>query len=294
MKKDIFRIYLLLFSICFLSCNPENSSNISLTNDGELGEYGSGSHGKFQYPQGMAIGLGNEIHIVDNTNKCIQVFDIDSLKYVREYSGNYFYPIAVAIDEVGESYVTDYGDAVLAFNSTGSQINKFSTKESGDRPFPYGISIDPKSQNIVVANNPTENSRISVWTQSGKFVNVWSSPKVFSVWVSSKSEIYAACWDKIIVYDMEGNILSQINTDYSVIGITGDNSNHLYVTYYYENKVQAYNQSSGSLICEFSLPSGDIPVQPYSGNYYGITSTSKYIFVTDRVNHKVIRLLISK
>jgi DNA-binding beta-propeller fold protein YncE len=293
MKKHALLIPNLFLLILCISCNYSNSISLKFIKTGEIGEYGTELPGKFRYPQGMAIGPDNSIQIVDNTNKRIQVFNDESLEYIRQYSGDYFYPISIAIDTNGKSFVTEYGDNVFVFDNSGSPITNFSTKASGDRPFPYGISIDPKSHYVIVANNPTENSRISVWTQTGDLVKYWLSPKVYNLWVSSESKIYAACWDKIIVYDIEGNILRQIATEYSVISITGDNDNHLFVTYYYYNMVQAYDQSNGDLLGEYMLPAGENPPQPYSGNFFCIVCSGKYVFVTDRVNHKIIRLSIN-
>ncbi|MBM3837256.1 MAG: hypothetical protein FJ398_04705 [Verrucomicrobia bacterium] len=114
------------------------------------------ANGLFEYPQGMGLAGNGELHVVDDTNRRVQVFDRETCAYKRQYADGLYYPNDVAIDRAGNAYVSEYGASIYAYAADGKAVRNFSTEPSGARPFPGGISIDPTSGNLVVAGAPTE------------------------------------------------------------------------------------------------------------------------------------------
>lgn len=267
---------------------------ISFTENGEIGKFGT-LKGQFKYPQGIAVNQQErEVHVVDNTNKRIQVFDVDSLQFIRSYaSDKIFYPIDVAIDKNGNSYVTSYGAEVVYFDYKGIYKGIFSTESTGARSWPEGLFCDLSKNLLVIAGAATENSRISTW-RNEELIKYWSSQGSSDVWVSSDSKIWVAAWDKVIVYDSDGKLLDSFPVDYGALSITGDNLGHIFITYYYANKVDAYaSDGSGRKLGAYYFKPGVTPKQPYSGHHFSVAYASPgYLFVTNRVNHSVTRLKI--
>lgn len=272
---------------------PKMVLSLDFVLDGEIGSEGS-AYGFFKYPQGMAIDEKNrELHIIDNGNKRIQIFSLSSLKPIgMHFSNKYFYPIDLALDSNGNSYISDYGDQIVVLDGQGTDLGVISMLPTGSRPSPSGVYFDKVNNVLVVAGSPTEKGRISVW-MNRQLYRFWSATNPYDVWVSSQSLIYSAEWDHISVYNYNGSIVSRIPTDYGVVGITGDNKGIVFVTYYYSAKVDAYLVANGLKVGTYKFPLHDTPAQPYSGHHFDLVYDPQgYLFVTNRSKHSVSRLKI--
>lgn len=132
-----------------------------------------------------------------------------------------------------------------------------------------------------------------MWTPEGKLVRAWPAPQAYDVWVSASGEIFAVGWTKVLRYDSSGRLLGEFTVrGDGAMAITGDNRGVLFVTYLYSNQVDAYRQT-GFLLGSYILPSGATPTQPLSGHTFAVAySDSGHLFVTDRVNHRVLKLAV--
>ena len=279
--------------ILFLSIVSDVSFSLDFVPDGEIGGEGV-TYGYFRYPQGMAIDDNKrELHIVDNENKRIQIFALSNLKPIgMHFSNKYFYPIDLAIDPEGNSYISDYGDQLVLLDDQGVELGVMSMLPTGDRPQPKGLYFDKTNKVLVVAQAPTENGRISVW-RDGKLISYWKAARPYDVWVSGSSYIFVAEWDHVAVYDYYGKLLSKISTDYGAVGITGNDKGLIFVTYYYSAQVDAFLIQTGGKVGTYRFPDQSTPSQPYSGHHFDLVYDSQgYLFATNRAKHSVSRLKI--
>jgi len=269
---------------------------------GDFGGKGTGS-GKFQYPQGMAVDHNGSIHVVDNTNKRVQVFREQVRAGVVEYvfdraygtktrDAQPFFPSDVALDSLGNAYLSEYGDRISVYDQFGKYWRGFSTELAGERPWNGGLYVDRTSGNVVVTGAPGENGRISIWTPEGKLQRVWNAHKPCDVWIPREGGIlFVAAWDRVSTYDTSGNLRGEFDTPSGAVSITGDEAGRVYVTFKSANEVRAYS-TRGNLLGAYALPGGPIPAQPYSGDHYSVVYAGGFLFATDRVNHKVVRLKV--
>jgi DNA-binding beta-propeller fold protein YncE len=196
----------------------------------------------------------------------------------------------VAVDAQGVSYVSAYAaESISVYAPDGSYLRSFPLRS---RASPEGLSIDPASGNLVVAEAPTEESRISVWTPAGTLVRSWiPATGTYDVWVSGAGEVFCAARGGIYRYSSTGVLLDQFTPRHSASAICGDDAGIIYVTYFDHESVDAYSLN-GELQCTYEMMSCSLE-QPYSGFTFGVTySGPNQLFVTDRANHKVIRLEI--
>jgi hypothetical protein len=160
------------------------------------------------------------------------------------------------------------------------------------RASPEGICIDPTSGNLVVAEAPTEDSRISVWTSGGTLVRSWvPATGTYDVWVSASGEVFAAAYGGIYRYNSTGALLGQFLPRHQAAALGGDDAGILYVTYFDHESVDAYS-IDGELQCSYEMTPCSLE-PPYSGFTFGVNySGPNQLFVTDRATHKVARLKI--
>lgn len=269
---------------------------------GDFGGNGT-ENGKFQYPQGIAVDHNGSVHVVDNTNKRVQVFKEQIRSGVVEHvfdraygtktkEAQPSYPNDVALDSLGNAYLSEYGDQISVYDQFGRFCRGFSTELAGDRPWNGGLHVDPASGNLVVTGAPGENGRISIWTPEGKIQRVWSAHKPCDVWIPEKGGIlFVAAWDRVSTYDTSGNLRGEFDTPIGAVSITGDEDGRIYVTFKRANEVRVYS-TRGDLLGTCALPDGPVPAQPYSGDHYSVAYAGGFLFATDRVNHKVVRLKV--
>jgi len=173
------------------------------------GESGSGE-GQFDYPQGVAVNSKGEMIIADAGNHRIEVTlgpppDMQHLPgvFVRAFGhdgtgdGELHNPLAVAVDEADNIYVTDTdNNRIQKFNPQGKFLMKWGRGGRGNGEFniPSGIAVDRKGNVYVV---DTDNSRVQKFTSDGKFLATWGQSG------SKEGEFYRP---KGIAADKDGNV----------------------------------------------------------------------------------------
>ncbi len=89
--------------------------------------------------------------------------------------GQFNNPFGVAVDSLGNVYVTDYGNhRVQKFTSAGVFLAEWGSLGSGDGDFSYpqGIAFDSRD-NVYVSEGG--NHRIQKFTSAGTFLDKWGS-----------------------------------------------------------------------------------------------------------------------
>ena len=86
------------------------------------------SHGEFQIPRGLGLGLNRNIYVADWSNSRVQKFDNQG-KFMGAIGspgigeGELDHPSDVTIDKDGDIYVADWGnERVVVFESDGSYL----------------------------------------------------------------------------------------------------------------------------------------------------------------------------
>jgi DNA-binding beta-propeller fold protein YncE len=133
-------------------------------------------------PGGLAIDNENRfLYVADTGNDVIDVFDADTLKYLRQIGkpshkheqtdpGTFSLPEAVAVDADGNVYVTDtFNDRIEIFDADGNYISTFG--KIGDSPAdferPKSVAVDGDGHVWVV---DAGKGQVKVFSQSGRLL----------------------------------------------------------------------------------------------------------------------------
>jgi DNA-binding beta-propeller fold protein YncE len=156
----------------------------------------SWGEGQFVRPHGISIGPDGCVYCTDDSDHTVKKFTPEgklvmtlgtsggpsdtgatSVDYrtIQRAGPPFHYPTNVAFSPAGDIYVSDgYGNArVHRFSPDGKLLHSWGEPGSGPGQFhiPHGIAVDC-SGTIYIADR--ENSRIQLFTSSGKFLDQWT------------------------------------------------------------------------------------------------------------------------
>lgn len=178
---------------------------------------------------------------------------------------------------------------------------KWGSRGSGQDQFnqPYGIAVGNSKIYIV----EDINSRISIYTQQGTFLNMWGSPGKapdqfqgpLGVALAKNGNIYLADTnnERIMVFKPDGTFVREWgkrgggNAQFrSPTGIAIDNNDNVYVADSYNFRIQKFD-AAGKFIAQFgSRGSGN----DQFGLPVGVTvDNSGNVYVVDSENHRVMK-----
>jgi DNA-binding beta-propeller fold protein YncE len=130
--------------------------------------------GEFLNPQGIAVGLGNEIFVVDSQRHDVQVFAADGT-YLRSLGsfgtlpGQFSYPNSVAIANDGTVYVTALDQRVQHLTAQGDFLAEWAVAGAL-----FGLPVDVGPDGSVYVAD-TANDRVLKFTGDGTFLLEWGS-----------------------------------------------------------------------------------------------------------------------
>ena len=214
--------------------------------------------------------------------------------------GHFSYPEFIAVDEDGNSYVSDLGNKrIQKFSSGGEYITHWgqSGKQPGEFHYRSGIAI---SGNFVyVADHDLH--RVQVFTQNGTFVDEWGSRGIhdgefkYPYGIAADSEHvyvvdtgnqriqkFTTDGEFVLSFGTSGMSLGQFLTAY---GIDIDENGDVYVTDKGNRKIEKFD-SDGNFIKSYPFRGLNFVFAPE-----GITISSEgKVFVTNSATNKVMYL----
>jgi sugar lactone lactonase YvrE len=177
--------------------------------------------------------------------------------------GLFNFPTAIAVDQLGNVYVTDSNDRIQKFNGQGHFLTKWGSKGEADGQFyhPTGITVDQQGNVYVVDPG---NSRIQKFDSQGRFLGKWGSPGI-------KDDQF-----------------------YFIIGIASDLQGNVYITDIFNHRVEKFD-GEGHYLTKLgkSLVGNRTMIQPDSVDGYfafpsGIAVDGQgNVFVADTENNRV-------
>jgi tripartite motif-containing protein 71 len=269
----------------------------------KVGLSGSGE-GELSDPVGVTIDSKGDIWLADLGNNRVQEFS-EAGAYVGQFgskgsgNGQLDEPTGVAISE-GELYVVDSGnDRIEEFSPSGSYLARFGSKGSaeGQLSEPVGIAVNPTSGDLYVSD--AGNERMQEFSPAGKFLTEFGYygtgkgefhyPR--GVAISASGELYIADeynariaeWQpqgaggaRMVYAQQFGSEGSGNGQFYTPVEPAIDGNGNVWVTDYYNDRVQEFSTagkfiaaygSKGSGEVEFSGPTG-MAVNQSTGNVY--------------------------
>ena len=193
-----------------------------------LGEFGNGAgagDGQFSSPVAMVFDSQDRLHITDELNHRVSVFD-SAGNFLRHWGvqgsgdGEFDGPCGIAIDSQDNLYIVDQNNhRVQKFTNDGEYLLQWGEEGSGPGQFnmPWGAAIGSQGD-VYVAD--WRNDRIQKFSPDGQFQASFgvsgqedgqlSRPS--AVAVDDRGNMYVADWgnERVQVLDPQGNFLLKL------------------------------------------------------------------------------------
>jgi len=214
--------------------------------------------------------------------------------------GHFFQLESLSVDNEGNVYVTDSGNArIQKFTSDGQFLKTWGVSGTDNGEFKKPTGIATYENNVYVVDS--EQARIQVFDSTGKFLQSWGKfgsdqgeffyPQGISI--SNDGVVYVA--------DTKNHRIQQFTTDgefLSSFGIFGPGDgrlrtpvdvalgeNYVYVSDPGNSKIEKYTYE-GISVASFDYNFGGSPTQPY-----GLTvDTDGNIYFTDLYKHRIVKI----
>jgi peptidylamidoglycolate lyase len=141
-------------------------------------------------------------------------------------------PNHVAIAPNGEIYVSDgyQNSRVVHFSSNGQFIRIIGGvkgSEPGQLQVPHGVALDSRGRILV---NDSDNQRVSVFDNAGKFVETWPFPSRGGIAVTSDDTVYISDVNAGVVNIVKnGKLIDTVSAD-RAHGMSVDTDGSIYVS----------------------------------------------------------------
>ncbi|TBR25437.1 MAG: HYR domain-containing protein, partial [Candidatus Nitrosotenuis sp.] len=216
-------------------------------------------------------------------------------------TGAFTFPQYAAVDESGNVYVTDLGNArVQKFDNDGSYLHSWGSKGTRPSEFhaPAGIAV--KNNYVYVIDH--ELSSVKKFDISGNFIKAWGSEGSDSaklklpndVAVSNDNSIYVVDTgnSRVQKFDSDGKFLLTIGSSgtgdgqfLTPLGIAIDGSGNIYVSDSGNNRVEKF-ASDGTFVKQYTAASGGMKISP---DGLAIDSSGN-IIIADPPNNRIVVL----
>ena len=230
----------------------------------QFGSEGS-QQGQLMAPYGIAITNDGNLIVTDQNHRIQEFTPLGESVYIwgvpPSEAGQFNLPFDVVVNSNNEVIVADTQNfRIQMFNSDGTFIRQWGSwgDEPGDFKWPISLALD-LNDNIYVLDNSS--NRVQMFSSDGTYVTSWGSegeePGEFfnpnAIAVQANEYVYVADGDsyennhRILIFDLEGNFISEWALDFYPYGIDVDNNGNVYITDYSNKKLKKYNQN-GELI----------------------------------------------
>ena len=216
----------------------------------KIGQGGTGNC-EFKYPQGVSFDANNHLYVVDNGNNRVQKLDVDG-KYILQFGsygsedGELYYPIDIAVHN-DKGFVADGNNSRVSVFHLDGQFSYIIG--SGRLSNPWGVAVTSNEQLLVADYN---NNCIFRFTLYGTFVDKFgddhlSNPTALTtdlsgfILVSDEDSHCVSVFDKDEVFIHSFGSYGSSEGQFSAPrGIATSPSNELYVTDFYNKRVQIF------------------------------------------------------
>ena len=215
-------------------------------------------------------------------------------------NGEFFQLESISVDDEGNVYVTDSGNArVQKFTSDGQFMGTWGVSGTDNGEFKKPTGIATYENNVYVVD--TEQARIQVFDSTGKFLQSWGEfgsdhgelKKPTGIAISNDGVVYVA--------DTENHRIQQFTTDgeflssFGIFGL-GDGKlrtpvdvalgeNYIYVSDPGNYKIEKYNYE-GISVASFDYRFGGFSIQPN-----GLTvDPDGNIYLADSSKHRIVKI----
>ncbi len=175
-------------------------------------------------PIGASVNpLNGQILVACNTAGLVQIFDSTGTFISSFGAGVLSNPTDVALNVIGEYYVTDPANfRVVHFNTAGTFVSSFGSAGTGPGQFqsPNGLDINLSTGQIVVSDDAA-NRRVDIFSNTGTFISQFGTPGTgpgqfegpFGVAINSITGqiIVADVTGRVQIFDSVGNYQSEID-----------------------------------------------------------------------------------
>jgi DNA-binding beta-propeller fold protein YncE len=280
-----------------------------------FGSTGSGN-GQLTKPLGLTIDSHGNVYVADNANNRVEEFS-ETGAYIGQFgskgsgNGQFNEPFALTISE-GEVYVVDHAnDRVEEFSPSGTYLAQFGSEGTGTGQFkePRGIAVNPATGVLYVSD--AGNERVQEFTPAGKYLTdfgIYGSGKdgfeyPTGIALNATGELYIADvynarvdeWalpgsgGADLTYSAKTGSAGYENGQfYLPYGIGTDGHGNLWVSDYYNDRVQELS-SSGQFIAAYgSKGSGEVQFNEPTG--LAVNQSTGNVYVGDCGNHRVEEL----
>eukprot|EP00058_Branchiostoma_floridae_P000678 XP_002586166.1 hypothetical protein BRAFLDRAFT_109861 [Branchiostoma floridae] len=221
---------------------------------------GGSKPGKFSYPRGVVVSPSNEIFVVDELNRRVQVNSTEGV-YLRYFptvvpgtGGKDMEPHDVCMDGNGTLWVVGEGgsaDHVVQYSTDGTAMAGFDLKKIN---YSRGIAVDMRTYHILVTD--ADQGEVHVFRPDGSLVRTVRHPRAGKirpryVTVDGEGNILVSDWynNYVYVYDEFGKFLFQFGGKgsgegqlMSPRGICRDSSGHILVADSGNERVQIFTR----------------------------------------------------
>jgi len=196
----------------------QNAHSVSFDQDGNLWATDAASHVVYKFsPEG---------ELLQTLGKKGEAGDNDSTTLFNQ-------PNHVAVAANGDLYISDgyINSRIVHFAPDGTFlriIGGLEGAEPGQLKVPHGIALDSRGRMLV---NDSDNKRISVFDQDGRFIETWPWASRGGIVVTADDTVYVSDVNAGEVYLLrEGQLLDTISVEARPHGLAVDSDGAIYVS----------------------------------------------------------------
>lgn len=266
---------------------------------------------EFNVPEGVAVTSGGTVWVADTLNGRIVELREESSEYkvLASYrrpgtmNGEIDYPLGVAIDAKGDTWIDGGNAKIDEYNEKGEYVTQFGTKGTGAGQLedPYGIAIDPKNNIWIVDNG---NGRVEEFNEKGEYQRQFGSEGAeenrlkypSAIALDAKGDVWVADSgnNRVEEFNEKGEFLQKFGKEGSgegmfkaPSGIAVDNKGHVWVSDTGNNRLEEFGEKGEFIRAVGKTGTGNAQFERPWGI---VADSSGNVWVADTANNRVQEL----